>query len=288
MNATSPVPALFAPPSRSAASAAYVVNWRDRLLTRYFRNHWRGFFPLLRLLRPQGEITVRSRYGAIFPLRTGEYIEGTVLGLGYYESEVFEALRRWFTPNAVFWDIGANIGLHAISAAKLFPRLEVHAFEPNPDTFARLQRHIAGNAVAVRAWSLALGEADGAGTLHVPTEENSGRSTLVANAETTDWPAAQVRIARADTLVARGELSAPTVVKLDVEGCEPSVLAGFGSLLRAETLRAVVFESAADLLAAPRDCPCARALLDAGFELRALHREENTAHLLGNFLAARP
>lgn len=258
------------------------------MLTRYYRMHWRGFFPLLRWLRPSGEITVCSRYGAIFPLRTGEYIDGTVLGVGFYESEVFEALRPWFTPDAVFWDIGANIGLHAISAARLYPAVQVHAFEPNPDTFARLQRHIAGNGVAVRAWSFALGDADGAGALHVPVEENSGRSTLVACAETAGWPTANVRVVRADSGVGRGDLPAPTIVKLDVEGTEPAVLAGFGELLQATTLRAVVFESAADLLTGPLRCPCARILLGAGFELRALQRQEATAHLLGNFLAFRP
>ena len=164
-----------------------------------------------RFLRPDGVIRIRARYGGLFSLRIDQYIEGVVIDEGYYESEVFEALRPWFTPGAVFWDIGANIGLHAISAALLYPSIETHAFEPSSETFQRLQHHIDGNQVRVRAWPIALGDTDCAGTLHLATDENCGRCTVVPSSDTAGWPTLSIQISRADTLVANGELPAPTI-----------------------------------------------------------------------------
>lgn len=38
-------------------------------------------------------------------------------------------------------DVGANVGIYSLSAAKLRPELSIHAFEPNPYAFARLRIH---------------------------------------------------------------------------------------------------------------------------------------------------
>lgn len=48
-------------------------------------------------------------------------------------------------PESTFVDCGANVGLWTCSIARLkavFPRLKVLAFEPNPDTFSRLQKSV--------------------------------------------------------------------------------------------------------------------------------------------------
>ena len=85
---------------------------------------------------------------------------------------------------------------------------------------------------------------------------------------------------RTDRDTSRVPLPAPPPVS--------AVLAGLGELLFRPGLRAVVFETRADLLANPNRCPAASQLLAAGFELHALLRSEDSSHLLGNFLATRP
>ena len=263
------------------------TSWRDAVLLHFRRRRWRGFYPLFRFLRPQGEIFLRTLYGATFQLRPEEYIDGAVLDEGFYESEILAALQPWLQPGQVFWDIGANIGLNCISAAVLAPGLVVHAFEPSPATVARLRTNIALNAVPVSVWPFALSDTDGEAPFFMDTTFNSGRSSLLATATEANPAVIPMRLARADTLVARGELPAPNLVKLDVEGAESSVLAGFGALLGATSLRAVVFETDSALLDDPQKCPAARQLLAAGFKLRALTRRENTGHPLGKFLAYR-
>jgi FkbM family methyltransferase len=55
-----------------------------------------------------------------------------------------------FASEAVFWDIGANIGLYAIYAAKRHPELGVFAFEPSVLNTEWLVRNIALNEVEDR------------------------------------------------------------------------------------------------------------------------------------------
>jgi FkbM family methyltransferase len=259
----------------------------DDLCAAYARSGWRGFLTLHRLL---GKDTIRmcTAYGAVFGLQPGDYIDGVVLREGFYESEVFEALRSGFAPGAVFWDIGAYFGLQSVSAALAEPAMQVHCFEPSPTILARLQAHAELNGVRLRCWSVALGETDGPGTLQINASGNPGMTTLIPAAGARFDTTLPVRVARAETLIRTGAVPAPTLIKLDVEGGESAVLAGFGDLLHAPGLRAVVFETRADLLADPSRCPAARLLLSAGFVFTALGRHEDSAHLLGNFLATRP
>ena len=230
---------------------------------------------------------MRTNYGAILRLQPSDYIDGIVLREGYYESEVFDGLRPYFAPGLVLWDIGANLGLHSLSAARLEPDLQIHAFEPNPAMHLRLTEHARLNRAAIHCWPQALGDRDGRATLHVNAAGNPGMTTLAPWSEARYDARVDVPLARAETLVAQGLIPAPHLIKLDVEGGEAAVLAGMGDLLRQPALRAVVFETRADLLADPTRCAIARQLLAAGFTLQALTRNESTHHDLGNFLALR-
>ncbi len=259
----------------------------DDLCAAYARTGWRGFLTLRRLLG-KDIIRTRTAYGAVFGLQPGDYIDGVVLREGFYESEVFEALRPGFAPGVVFWDIGANFGLQSVSAAMAEPALHVHCFEPSPAMLARLQAHAELNGARLRCWPVALGETDGPGTLHINASGNPGMTTLVPQVGARFDTTQPVIIARAETLIRTGVVPAPTLIKLDVEGGESAVLAGFGDLLHAPGLRAVVFETRVDLLTDPSRCPAARRLLSAGFVFTALGRREDSAHLLSNFLATRP
>lgn len=259
----------------------------DRFLTRYARRGWRGFLTLQRILH-RSTIEVQTRHSAVMALHPSDYIDRIVLHEGYYEPEVFDALRPFFAPGVVLWDIGANFGLHSVSAAVAEPALQVHSFEPNPAMFPRLAAHVRRNGVDIRCWPIALGDRDGTTTLHVVTSGNPGMTTLTPWSEAHYDTEVQVPLVRADTLIDRGDTSAPHLIKLDVEGSETAVLAGFGRRLADPELRAVVFETKADLLRDPAQCPAARLLQAAGFSFQALPRTAGSAHALGNFIARRP
>lgn len=262
----------------------------DRFLTWWFRRGWRGFHTLRRLRQAgggTGRLLVRTPYGSVFSLDPVAYIDGIVLREGYYESEVFEALRPFLGENAVFWDIGGNFGLHSITASLLHPATQVFSFEPNPAMVSEIEANARLNGMKLNIVSCALAESGGPRTFHVNSQGNAGMSTLHA------WSGGHydrqitVECARGDELVAAGRVPPPTVIKLDVEGGEADVLAGLGALLHLPELRAIVFEAVTGLGQAPAGDPIAGPLRAAGFRFAPLARREQSGHPLDNYLATR-
>ncbi|RPI02078.1 MAG: FkbM family methyltransferase, partial [Zetaproteobacteria bacterium] len=49
--------------------------------------------------------------------------------------------------NPLILDCGANIGMATLYFTWRYPRAEVHAFEPDPDTFALLKRNVEANGL---------------------------------------------------------------------------------------------------------------------------------------------
>jgi hypothetical protein len=151
-----PMPAKFHPESEPTK--------RDRFLSRWRRRGWRGFHALSARLpssRHNDGLVFETSHGSRFLLNPRAYIDDVILREGYYESEVFEALRPLLRAGEVLWDIGANFGLHAVTAARFAPDVQVVAFEPNPAEHARLLRHRAWNAPAMLTCSLALSDKAG-------------------------------------------------------------------------------------------------------------------------------
>ena len=50
----------------------------------------------------------------------------------YYQREVLDAILASLRDDGVLWDVGANVGLHVITAKRLRPQETVVAFEPAP------------------------------------------------------------------------------------------------------------------------------------------------------------
>ncbi|MEJ7785728.1 MAG: FkbM family methyltransferase [Solirubrobacteraceae bacterium] len=151
-------------------------------------------------------------------------------------------LRAELRPGDVFCDVGACTGLYTILAAKLVgPQGAVYAFEAHAASFNALLVNIASNGVSDRtkALSLLLGRESGFVDLAY-TRLGSGSSRTIAHGDSIEG--AQVatrgtevkRAATLDELVEADVLSAPTVVKIDVDGHELAVLGGMQSLLAGE------------------------------------------------------
>jgi FkbM family methyltransferase len=152
---------------------------------------------------------------------------------GLFITRLLESLK----PGDVFYDVGANVGVVSMLAARRANAgaagqggVEIHAFEPEPRNFAQLSKNLEKNAVRrVRPHKLALGATTGTATLFVAGEVGSGFHSLVpgANAENVK---VEIEIDTAANVAARlGH--PPTVIKIDVEGAETDVIAGLIPLL---------------------------------------------------------
>lgn len=171
------------------------------------------------------------------------FMDVRVLYGGYYQREVLDAVLSALPENGVFWDVGANIGLHSVTVKALRPDVEVVAIEPAPLPAIRVLQNARLNGVQVRLAGFALGGCAGYENLSLVIEGNSGLSSFRPWSDVRYGAHMLTRCERADDLIASGMLPAPDVVKIDVEGYELEVLRGMPALLASGNLKAVIFEA---------------------------------------------
>jgi FkbM family methyltransferase len=161
----------------------------------------------------------------------------------------------------VYWDIGANVGLYAIYVAK-FRGCRVVAFEPEAQNYALLIENLVLNGIdsdKMLAAPVALGDRPGLGTLQVRYLTKGGAYNLFRPSGADDGPVpASVQAAAGqgqqsgyrqltygasiDDLVLNQGLPSPTHIKIDVDGIEPSIIAGCREVLKMPRLRSLLIE----------------------------------------------
>jgi FkbM family methyltransferase len=148
-----------------------------------------------------------------------------------------------------FLDIGANVGVFAANIAGFrvfFPRLRVYAFEPNPDTAARLRAN--AERLGVEIFDVALSDRNG--TLEFVDGAVSNVFSTVENASPYSI-AGERRVCecrRLEDLAIQGH---SLVMKIDVEGHEWEVLQGAIGLFEAHRVRALYLDDFKDARIVP-------------------------------------
>jgi FkbM family methyltransferase len=182
-----------------------------------------------------------------------------------YEPEVWTALLEDVRPGDTFVDVGANVGLYAVAVARRVRPGRVIAFEPDASNAELLDRNIAVNKVrdAVEVRVVALGDTSG----ELPFRSAMQRSRFDANSSET------VHMSTLDL-----ELEGPVdVLKIDVEGFEPEVIAGAVGILCDSTRRprAIFLETHAAVLTARGldETPILEELRRAGYGITELSRD---------------
>jgi len=151
-------------------------------------------------------------------------------------------LNSPFRPR-VFFDVGANYGLHSLLFA--MQGVRTVSFEPNPQCHDYLRQVAKLNHLNCDVQSLALGEKEDSVELLFPNGETwLGSVDLgVQSALTKQFSSfSKIRIARTtlDAFVERSG-NVPDLIKIDTEGSELNVLKG-ARLVLAEHHPAIVFE----------------------------------------------
>lgn len=190
-------------------------------------------------------------------LRPGEVLDGLI------REGSFEVREQWFVhdflrPGDVFFDIGANIGLFTLIAARRAGASgHVVAFEPIPVTMRRLRMNVRMNNLAnVTCASLALSDRNERREMVVYGE---GRGAWASLASATPGRISGRRVVQCATLDGfRREnpgLRAPVLMKIDVEGWEVRVLEGATDTVGPETAPDLLVEfTEANAVAAGTSC----------------------------------
>lgn len=154
--------------------------------------------------------------------------------LGEFEPGVSGIIRDVVKPGQVCLDLGANFGWYTTLLHRLTgPDGEVHAFEPVPESFARLQRNVSllDTPARVHLNNLALGRADGTLPIHLFDGLPNGHASLSTMGRT-DFTTIAANVITLDGYLEASGVSHVDFVKVDIEGAERAMLEGAGRLMR--------------------------------------------------------
>jgi FkbM family methyltransferase len=224
-----------------------------------------------------------------------DWLQSSIFAYGVYEPEVWAALAQYATRDEVVWDVGAYIGSFVLTAAQDSRVKAVCAFEPDPLTLRTLVSNLALNGNPATVYPLALSDTTERRTLIHGPSTNGGMSTLNPAARTgiTDHvsdgrhelPIFDIVCRTADELVAEGEIPAPTLMKIDVEGWEYQVLNGAQRLLRSTRMKAIAFEASCDATGTLTDERLAGLLAESGYSFSRIRRPDGEIRRVENYLA---
>lgn len=157
-----------------------------------------------------------------------------------YEEAFDDAMFTAIKAGDVVWDIGANIGYYSrkfAAAAGLDGK--VFAFEPFPETIARLRQETAQHQT-IHVVPLALGAEAGSVRMQVGGDDIGATNKIVGGDAA--GGVTEVEVITGDLLLERGDVEAPHIIKIDTEGFELDVLEGMAGLLANPRVRAVFVE----------------------------------------------
>lgn len=156
------------------------------------------------------------------------YFFGT---LGKEEFKLTKFLIKNLKQDEIFYDIGANYGFYSLLVNEIITKGEIHAFEPHPQIFAYLKKIILKdggenfflNNFAISNKNKIISLFDGL-TIH-----QGGTSTILKELAM-QRPEIKTKAITLDRYTRR--YSAPTFIKLDIEGAEEKAILGSFKLLK--------------------------------------------------------
>ena len=163
------------------------------------------------------------------------------------EPETIEWIST-FSPEATLFDIGANIGLYSLLAAK--KGLRVVAFEPESQNFAVMNANLHLNSLddRISALNIALSDRDSLDYLYMPAfsygtafnqfgappEETGGVSRNAFKQAVISYTL--------DDFLKKYPQPVPTHIKIDVDGIEAKIIAGATETLESPHVQSLLIE----------------------------------------------
>ncbi len=230
-----------------------------------FYKYWIGLleFLLLRVYRINAPDRKKAKvYDAFYPVYDARIL-GESIRLYCPNLKVFKRcesfLRKepetieWiesFSAGATLFDIGANIGLYSLLAAK--KGLAVVAFEPESQNFAVMNANVFLNSQAhrVTALNLALSDRNALDYLYMPVFSVGTAFNQFGVAPAAAAAADRFRNSfrqavfsyTLDAFTEQFSKSVPTHIKIDVDGIEDKILAGASRTLASPDVQSLLVE----------------------------------------------
>jgi FkbM family methyltransferase len=201
-----------------------------------------------------------------------------------------------FAPGEVMIDIGANVGLYALCAAR-FRQTRVYGFEPESQNYALLNCNIYDNGLQsqVTAYCCALSDETRFDLLYLSQFMPGGSCHNFGESIGPDQRPMAAAFRQGcfsttiDELVGQGVVPVPQHIKIDVDGIEHKVIRGASKTLQDPRLRSVLVEINTNLDA---HWDVIDTMLDCGFayseeETERAQRKEGAFKNVGNYVFRR-
>ena len=168
---------------------------------------------------------------ATIVLNPNDPVVSGALNFGVYEKAETKFFQTACHSGMTFLDVGANIGYYtALATRAVGPNGKVIALEPDPESFQYLEQTIAANAVGnVQAFPIAASDVPATLPLYI-SHDNRGDNRLYQPG--VDWPKIEVEARPIDALLAENDIETLDLIKIDVQGYEPKVVAGLSETIR--------------------------------------------------------
>ncbi|WP_242406156.1 FkbM family methyltransferase [Halostagnicola larsenii] len=190
------------------------------------------------------------------------------------EEAILKDLLQSLKKTDIVYDVGANVGTYTCFAAMKLQSQQTVAFEPESRNAERLRGNLELNNLDARVLEVALSDTNGTIDFALSGDEAGEGEHAIATDQATET--IEVETVRGDRVIEERDLTPPSVVKIDVEGAELSVLRGLSETLR-ENVRLAYVEVHSEKLPAFGDsAPEVRAFLEgAGFDVTELSSDRS-------------
>lgn len=186
------------------------------------------------------------------------------------EPEVRHYIDKYVKDNDVFFDIGANVGVFSIYAAKRHPNISVYCFEPEVSNLNALKDNIVCNDLLTRTkiYSVGISNFVGLSELHLQDfttgsachTESKNPLSMTVEGYPVIWSEGIVSVTLDYICEQLGVI--PNTMKIDTDGTEDKILDGAMNTLSNIMLRSLVIEIPDDEIKKER---CYKVLKSAGF-----------------------
>ena len=174
-----------------------------------------------------------------------------VKSLYQQEPDTINWIKNFKSKNIIFWDIGANIGIYSIYAAKVHKNSDIVSFEPSTSNLRVLSRNISINNLEnqIKINQCALSDKKNVFEIFKETEFKEGYS-MNSFGYDTDFEGKKIRSKQnykifgtsIDYILENKILDMPNYLKIDVDGIEHKILEGASKLLSNNKVESILIE----------------------------------------------
>ncbi len=183
-----------------------------------------------------GEVVYTWINNTKFFVRKGEAgLTGNIYA-GLHEFSEMGFLLHFLRSEDLFIDVGANAGSYSILACAAVGARGI-ALEPIPGAYRRLVENMRLNRLEEKVHCIDKAAGRGRGRLTFTNDADTANHVLVAGEDNDEI--VEVEVVSLDDVLQR---ESPTLLKIDVEGFESSVLDGARETLKKQSLKAVILE----------------------------------------------